>query len=172
MEKVIDMLKLLLILLILLLPSCANDIVSWQHNDIQHEAANKEMTKVKSSLTTLQDVRQLMYRFNYQEQKFLWNYTPDIETVFLENLSGNCIFSAVLGKWALECISIPTRLVSINNGKDYHAIAVAVDNTVFVSNTQVVLIPKGVDYKQAVYAYFNWGFNVWHEGIQKPIVEE
>lgn len=150
---------------------CANNIVSWSYSEAEKKQALSTMDSVKINLHIIEDVTNLMKTFTYHKQTFLWNYTPKIETVFEEKLIGNCQFAAVLGKWGLECIGIPARLVSVYRDNDYHAIAVSEDNTIVISNNDLIVFPKFLNYKEMIMQWFVPAYTNWHEGILKDITK-
>lgn len=158
-----------LLLLLLVSTGCANDIVGWSYDKEQTQLAMAQMDSVKVNLHTIWDVSRLMKRFVYEPQTFIWNYTPSIETVFLKKLTGNCQFSAVLGKWALECIGVPARLVSIYRDDSWHLIAVAEteDKIIVITNKKVLYFPLGDNYKTAILNNFNPPYTNWNEGVLK-----
>ena len=163
--------KTSLLLLLLISTGCANDIVGWSYSHEETNLALAQMDSVQNNLHTIWDVSRLMNRFVYVPETFPWKYTPDIETVFLKNLTGNCQFSAVLGKWALSCIGIPARFVSVYRDDSWHLIALAriEDKFVVISNKKVLYFTIDDDYKNTILNNFIPPYTYWHEGIMKVV---
>ena len=103
----------------------------------------KRMDSARAFLWTIEDVRALMSMFEPIPEVVEW--WPTVETVFARKLHGDCQSAAVLGKWALEQIGIPASIFLLHrNGWNVnHAIAVAFDGTVIISNRNVLEIPSG-----------------------------
>ena len=143
------------ILFICLYVNCSHPLSSSQRT---------EMAQTQASLHSLADVAVLMKRFVYTDYQ---PFAPSIETVFASQLRGDCKTAAVLGQWALNSIGMPARIVSLSRDDDYHAVAVALDGTVFISNNDVVTLPAGCDYKAAILTWFTPAYTGWHEGVMK-----
>jgi hypothetical protein len=81
----------------------------------------------------------VMHQFKWRDDNFK-DWYPWIITIVDKNLEDDCDGAAVLAKWWLKENSISSRLVFIysSDGKDGHAVCVSIDNTILVSNREVI----------------------------------
>ena len=158
-------------LLLCLLVSCHNPLDMndqfERNNPEEYQQGLERMAEAKAALHTLADVRALMGRFRYVTEPVGW--TPTIEVMFARDLTDDCDGAAVLGEWALEQIGIPARTCSLVRTGYRHAVAISRDNTIMISNAEVVEIPPQA-WVEAVLTWFEPpyttlvdGNTTWHK---------
>jgi len=148
---------------------CSNPVSSndptkefWFRNPQLEAYAHERMEKARLNLHTVKDVKTLQAQFRTITE--VQDFEPTIELVFARDLVGNCKSAAVLGQWSLEQIGIESRFVTLKgNGVPSHKIVISRDNTIMISNSEVL---TGLDtelWQNQVYSWFGWKYNRMEE---------
>lgn len=122
----------------------------WSNHPEVHKTALEKMEEAKANLHTLNDVREFQKRFHYETESVDWQ--PTIEVLFARDLTDDCDGAAVLGQWSLAQIGIKSRIVNLY-GQGIHTVCISEDNTIMITNDQVVTVPQEV-WERAVLTWF------------------
>lgn len=146
-----------LIYMMMMISACGNPVGYSDMNDEflsyhpeMRKIAVQKMEEAKANLHTLDDVRELQKHFHYVYEPV--NLVPTIEVLFARDLTYNCVGAAVLGQWSLAQIGIKSRRVDLY-GDGIHEVCISDDNTIMISNNEVVMIPQK-EWKEAVLTWF------------------
>lgn len=105
----------------------------------------------------------VMNQFKWREDNFK-DWYPWVITIANNNLEDDCDGAAILAKWWLKEHNISSRLVFIysSDGKDGHAVCVSIDNTILVSNREVIDLDF-TDWRQDLFNKFDNKYSVMIE---------
>ncbi len=153
--------------LIVVISSCRNPFgydgdmndAFWSNNPEMRKPAREKMESAKENLHTIEDVRQLQKQFRYVAEPTDW--IPTIEVLFARDLTDDCDGAAVLGQWSLAQIGMESRIVKLY-GHGIHAVCISNDNTVLISNNEVITIPPHA-WKEAVLTWFSPPYSALRE---------
>jgi len=97
--------------------------------------------KMDIDVYNLQDVAHIMSTFKWTPDKYV-DWKPWVHTIFANDMKDDCDGAAVLGKWLLGKIGFEARIVKLwkTGSNEGHSICVTADNTIMVSNNDVMNI--------------------------------
>jgi len=126
--------------------------------------AKRLMARTAAVLHTLEDVRDLQAKFQWQRDTS-YGY-PTIIEVFQKSVNGmifpgDCATAAVLGKWSLGIIGIPATIYFLLSDTEPigHTICVSDDHRIVIGNVSVVEIEPGDTWQANVFALWNGAYN-------------
>ena len=127
------------------------NIFYWLFHFWQLLNAVRNMKYEKEKLKTLANVRTLMNKFVWTEEKTNW--MSWVITTFNRDYEGDCEDSALLDKWALKKIGIKSDLYVLSSDRYSHMVTINKDKNIMISNASVIKF-DAVDWKEKVLSFF------------------
>ena len=154
-----------LTLVLIVMTSCSTNPMNggdptdefWFRNPDLRAVAEQRMESARMKLHTIQDVKNLQSQFTWILE--IEEFEPTIEIVFARNLVGSCKSAAVLGQWSLAQIGIESRFVELSgNNVESHIIVISYNNTIMISNNEVVTGLDSELWQNQVLSLFGWKY--------------
>ena len=144
--------------------SLLRNVLYWLIFFWKAPATLKEKKHIKAGLGSLSQVRSLLGRFVWIRDKG-GDWTPWVSTIISRGLCDDCDGAAILGIWALKQVGIKARRIGLYNSIDRkkgHAVCLAKDNSVMISNNDLVLLES--NWMGSINKFFNFKYDLFLDG--------